>query len=625
MTTLLNSIESPDDLKELSLHELRRLSAEIRELIIEVVSNNEGHLASNLGVVELTLALHYCFEFLTDRLVWDVGHQGYTHKIVTGRRDRFHTLRRKDGLSGFVDKSESPYDAFSFGHTGTSLSAALGLACADEAAGRDRSIVAVIGDGALASGMPFEALFHAGALGKNLLVVLNDNKMSISPTVGAVARYLSRVRASPSYGGLKQEVLDLLHTFRPLSDRVDALLKHVKEGLQAALTPGGVFVELGFRYYGPVDGHDLEELIGTFRNLKKIDGPILLHVLTEKGHGFEPACSDPTAFHSSGRFERTDGTIYTETGDLESYSDALGAGLVELAEEEPELVAITAAMPEGTGLSRFAERYPGRFYDVGICEQHAVGLANGLSAGGMKPVVAVYSTFLQRAFDQMFHDLSLQGAPVALCIDRAGLVGRDGASHHGLYDIACCRALPDFLVMAPKDRQELHRMLRLAVGSDRPCAIRYPREAVPPDSGPDADLEVGRGQVLREGGEAAIIAYGATVVRALEAAEILRQNDDVDPTVVNARFAKPLDAELMEEVVNGHEAVIVAEDHAVHGGFGSAVLEALAARRVDCSRVELAGVPDESIPHASRDELLHDLELDGEGLAARIRRRMEGR
>ena len=622
MSELLKDIDSPRDLQKLSLHDLRLLSSEIRELIIEVVSNNKGHLASNLGVVELTLALHYCFDFLHDRLVWDVGHQGYTHKIITGRKENFHTLRTKNGLSGFINRDESPYDTFSFGHTGTSISAALGLACANHSLNRDRSVVAVIGDGALASGMPFEGLFHAGALGKNMLVVLNDNKMSISPTVGAVARYLSRIRSSPSYSGVKGELTDLLRTLQPFSDRVDALLKRMRDGLQAALTPGGIFTELGFRYYGPVDGHDVDELVSTFKNLKQIEGPILLHTLTEKGHGFLPARNDPTGFHSSSRFQRADGTVQTESSEGVSYSEAFGSAVREVAEDEPALVAMTAAMPDGTGLSEFREAYPDRFYDVGICEQHGVGMANGLTAGDMKPVFAVYSTFLQRAFDQLFHDVCLQDAPVVFGIDRAGLVGADGASHHGLYDIAYCRLLPNFVVMAPRDGMELRQMVELAVADDRPCAIRYPRESVPESPGTQPDFEVGQADVVREGKDAAIIAYGAMVNPAQDAARILEDREGLSVTVVNARFAKPLDGDLISETVIGHDAVIVAEDHAVAGGFGSAVLEMLAGRSINSSHVELAGVPDRKIPHASRSELLQDLELDAEGLAARLQRKL---
>ena len=584
-----------------------------------MVSHNQGHLASNLGVVELTVALHYCFDFLKDRLVWDVGHQGYAHKILTGRRERFATLRMKDGISGFVDKTESPYDAFSFGHTGTSISAALGMSCGDKMSGADRRVVAVIGDGALASGMPFEALNHAGELNQDLLIVLNDNEMSISRSVGAVGRYLSKIGASASYADVKHEVRELLEAIPPFGRHLEDLLRRIKEGVQAALTPGGLFVELGFHYFGPVDGHDLGQLIDAFEHVKRVKGPVLLHVLTRKGYGFDPAKADPTRFHSSARFEMENGSIrWEETGGV-SYSEAFGDALLQLAQEDPHIVAITAAMPDGTGLSRFAERFPGRFFNVGICEQHAVGFANGLVASGVKPVVAVYSTFLQRAFDQLFHDVSLQDSGVVFCLDRAGLVGHDGASHHGLYDIAYCRPLPGFVLMAPADRTELVWMLRLALDSGRPCAIRYPREQAPgPGEGEaDATFSIGEGETVLAGPDLAIIAYGAMVRRALEAAEILKSQGGAAVTVINARFAKPLDRELICRAVAEHEAVIVAEDHALAGGFGSAVLEALAAEGVDASHVELAGLPDRPIRHASREEQLHALRLDGQGLADR--------
>ncbi len=627
MAELLPSIDGPDDLRLLRRSQLEKLAGEVRRLIIEVVSRNRGHLASNLGTVELTLALHRCFDFRRDRLVWDCGHQCYAHKIVTGRRDEFPTLRQAGGISGFADRAESPYDTFSFGHTATSISAALGMACADATLGAGRRIVAVIGDGAIASGMAFEALNHAGEVGRDLLVVLNDNKMSISRSVGAIARYLSKVRASVPYGDLKQEVHDLLAVVPRVGSTVDGLVARLREGVQSALTPGGLFVELGFHYYGPVNGHDLGELIDTFEHLKRMRGPVLLHVLTEKGHGFRPASADPTKFHSSRRFELNNGSLCNEEPPAgTSYSAAFGEALCELAAEDERIVAITAAMPDGTGLAPFAERFPDRFYDVGICEQHGAGLAGGLCAGGARPVFAVYSVFLQRAHDQLFHDVALQAEPVVFCIDRAGLVGSDGPTHHGLHDVAWCRALPGFVVMAPKDGAELRRMLELAMAGEAPTAIRYPRELLPDGEAPGeaTPFEVGRGEVLREGERAAIVAYGATVRRALEAARLLREEDGLAVTVVNARFARPLDVELLMRVFAEHEAVLLAEDHCVAGGFGSAVLEALAERGVAPGRVELAGVPTESVVHATREEQLSRLALDGPGLAGRVRRLLVG-
>ena len=626
MSDLLDSIKGPDDLRGLTVPQLRELADEVRGLIIEVVSRNRGHLASNLGTVELTIALHRCFDFLQDRLVWDCGHQAYAHKILTGRRDSFAALRQEGGVSGFVDRHESPYDTFSFGHTSTSISAALGMACADRTLGVHRRVVAVIGDGAIAAGMAFEALNHAGALGLDLLVVLNDNKMSISRSVGAIARYLSKVRASAPYTDIKQELQDLLTVVPRVGAGFEGVLARLREGVQSALTPGGLFVDLGFHYYGPVHGHDVAEMVNTFEHLKRVRGPVLLHVLTEKGHGFHPASADPVRFHSSGRFGLANGSLCSEEqSDGPSYSDLVGQALCEAAEKDERMVALTAAMPDGTGLCEFATRFPDRFYDVGICEQHAVGLAGGLCAGGLRPVFAVYSTFLQRAYDQLFHDVAFQGAPVVFCIDRAGLVGSDGPTHPGLNDIAYCRAMPGFVVMAPKDAAELRRMLTLALQGSRPAAIRYPRETPPEGPDGEADFQVGQAEVCRRGEGAAIIAYGALVSRALDAARILEEEDGLCITVVNARFAQPLDLETILPVLREHRAVLLAEDHSVAGGFGSAVLEAASACGMAADHVRQAAVPLQPVPHATRDAQLARLGLDGPGLAAGLRRLLAGR
>ncbi|MCD6416129.1 MAG: 1-deoxy-D-xylulose-5-phosphate synthase [Planctomycetes bacterium] len=623
MPHLLDSIESPADVRDLSLSQLDELASEVRELIIEVVSKNRGHLASNLGVVELTLALHHCFDFEQDRLIWDCGHQTYTHKIITGRRDRFPTLRQEGGISGFANQEESPYDTFTFGHTASSISAAAGIAAADLAQNRDRHVVAVIGDGAIASGMAFEALNHAGALGLgNLLVVLNDNRMSISRSVGALSRYLRKLRSSPPIVEARRELQELINMIPVLGHRFDRLLSRVREGLQTALTPGGIFVDLGFRYYGPVDGHNTEELVDAFSEAQRAKKPALLHVVTEKGHGFQPARDDPSGFHSAGRFEHDNGAIQAfESATGRSYSSVFGDVLCRLADEDPKLVAITAAMPAGTGLGEFSERFPDRFYDVGICEQHGVGLANGLSKGGMKPVFAVYSTFLQRAFDQLYHDVALQGASVVFCIDRAGFVGADGPTHHGLGDIACTRVIPGFVVMAPRDGEELEAMIRLALEGDFPAAIRYPRENVPEnkEERSAAPLELGRAEICRRGEDAAIVAYGVMAGRALEAADILAREDGLEVTVVNARFAAPLDRETICRVVSQHPAVLIAEDHSVRGGFGSGVLEMLAQESSPAAHVALAGAPQQFIAHATRERQLARCGLDGPGLAERLK------
>ncbi len=621
MTTILDTINEPADLRRLDMAQLDRLAGEVRGLIIDVVSRNRGHLASNLGVVELTLAMHYCYDFLQDRLIWDCGHQAYAHKILTGRRDRFDTLRQKDGVSGFADRKESLYDAFTFGHTATSISSALGMACADAATGKGRRIVAVIGDGAMASGMAFEALNHAGGLGRDLLVILNDNKMSISHSVGAIARYLSRIRTSRPYTGVRHELQEVISRLPVVGDTFEGMLDRVAEGIQTALTPGGLFVELGFHYYGPVNGHSVRELVDTFRQLKRIRGPILLHVLTEKGHGFEPASKDPTKFHSSRRFEVSNGTLCGEEPPSgQSYSSVFGDAICAMAQKDERIVAITAAMPDGTGLGPFSKEFPDRFYDVGICEQHATGFAAGLCAGGMRPIFAVYSTFLQRAFDQVHHDVALQEAPVVFCVDRAGLVGSDGPTHHGLYDITYCRAMPGMVVMAPKDAPELRRMLRLALAGEAPALIRYPRESVSDEEAQTeaAEFAVGQAEVCRQGADAAIIALGPMVGRALEAARILKDEHGLEVTVVNARFVRPLDGATIAKVVREHPAVLTAEDHCVAGGFGSAVLEHLTAEGIDATHVRLAGVPVEFITHATREEQFQSLRLNPRGLAARL-------
>ena len=640
MNRLLDSIEGPEDLRRLGEADLEELAGQVRSLILEVVSARGGHLASNLGVVELTIALHYCFDFLRDRLIWDVSHQCYAHKILTGRRDSFQTLRQAGGMSGFTNTAESPYDLFNFGHTGTSVSAGLGLACALGARGPGGGdaprVVAVIGDGAIASGMPFEAMNHAAELGVDLLLVLNDNEMSISPSVGGIARYLNKVRASAPYLGVKQEFHNLLSRWPHAQEGLEGLLTRVADGLQTTLTPGGLFVELGFNYFGPVNGHDLGELIATFRDLRRRRGPVLLHVLTEKGRGFPPASDDPRRFHSSGRFQVRDGKVLGRTPPAaseeqqsgiapraRSYSQVVGEALTELAEHDERITAVTAAMPDGTGLAAFGERFPDRLHDVGICEQHGAGFAGGLAAGGMRPVLCIYSTFLQRAFDQVFHDIALQRAPVVICVDRAGLVGSDGATHHGCYDLALFLSMPDFVVMAPRDDGELRAMLRLALEQDCPCAIRYPKEAPPPPlAGAQEELELGRADVLRRGIDGAIIAYGSMVRRAMDAAEELAERDGKDVAVINARFAKPLDEETILNTVEEHGAVLVAEEHAPAGGCAAAVLGMLAERGVPIRHVRRAGLPDEFVPHATRDAQLAALRLDGPGLAERLRELM---
>ena len=622
MESLLESIDSPIDLRKLSKDQLPRLAEEIRELIITVLSGHPGHLSSNLGVVELTIALHYVFDFLRDRLVWDVGHQAYTHKILTGRRERFNTLREKDGISGFADKRESNYDTFTFGHTGTSISTALGLVCGYEATEEKRRVVAVIGDGAMASGMPFEGMNHAGSISKNLILVVNDNKMSISQSVGAISRYLTKIRRSRPYTELRDEALELLSRLPVIGGRVENILERLADSVQSALTPGGLFVELGWNYYGPVNGHDIDEMIASLESLKSMEGPTLLHVVTEKGHGFAPAKEDPTAYHSSKPFELKDGTVIRKTaiGARPSFTKVFGDKLLELGEREKRIMVITAAMPDGTGTRAFGEKFPERFWDVGICEQHGVGLASGLAASGCIPVAAIYSTFLQRANDQLFHDISLQGAPVIFCIDRAGLVGSDGVSHHGLYDIAYMRYLPGFVLMAPRDGTELEMMLEWAVEADRPCAIRYPRDSVPDDVSLQAEREpivMGRSEMLESGTDVALLGYGISTEYARAAASILAA-DGVSAGVVNARFAKPVDIARVSSLLESYRLVVTLEEHALAGGFGSAVLEACADAGVDGSKIRRIGVPDEFIDHAPRSDQLSQVGLSPESAAERV-------
>lgn len=618
MSKLLDSVEYPEDLKKLKLADLPKLAAEIREFIVDVVSKNPGHLSSNLGVVELTIALHYCFDFKRDKIIWDVGHQAYVHKILTGRRSKFPTLRQYKGLSGFPDKNESLYDPFTCGHSGNAISAALGVSCADAILGYKRSVVAVVGDGAIGAGMSLEALNHAGDLKKNLLVVLNDNEMSISNTVGAFSKYLNKIRTTPLYADIKKEIHNLLNVLPVFGKPVGKTLEHVVELLRRGVIPGQIFEDLGINYFGPIDGHNFQILIETLNDIKHLEGPVLLHVITEKGRGFEPACQNPTQYHSAGKFEMCDGKILKTASEPKkiSYTKVFGDTLIELAKADHKVVGITAAMPDGTGIAPFGKKFPDRFYDVGICEQHAVGLANGLSAGGLKPVVAIYSTFLQRAYDQVFHDICLQRNGVVFALDRAGIVGNDGPTHNGVFDIAYLRNLPEIILMAPKDGNELKSMLKIALDSGKAVAIRYPKE----DS-PDKEMspqyktfEIGQAEVLREGADGVLLAYGAMVYRCLHAAEKLSEKG-VEVTVVNARFAKPLDKALILDLVRNHKLIVTVEDHALMGGFGSAVIELVTEEREDAGKVIRMGIPDRFIEHGPRNLILKNIGLDEDGIA----------
>lgn len=617
----MDSIEYPEDLKKLRLEDLPKLAAEIRELIVDVVSKNPGHLSSNLGVVELTIALHYCFDFKKDRIVWDVGHQAYVHKILTGRKSKFPTLRQYKGLSGFPDKNESEYDPFTCGHSGDAISSALGMSCADAILGEKRSVVAVVGDGAIGAGMSLEALNHAGDLKKKLLVVLNDNEMSISNTVGAFSKYLNKIRTAPIYVDIRKEVHNLLKVVPVLGKSVEKTMEHVVELIKGGTVPGQIFKDLGLNYFGPIDGHDFRILTETLNDVKHLNGPVLLHVITEKGRGFEPACQNPAQYHSAGNFEMCNGKIKTSSPDSQkvAYTKVFGNTLVELAKIDPKVVGITAAMPDGTGIVSFGKKFPDRFYDVGICEQHAVGLANGLSAGGLKPVVAIYSTFLQRAYDQVFHDICLQKHGVVFALDRAGIVGNDGPTHNGIFDIAYLRNLPEIVLMAPKDGNELKSMMKIALESGRPTAIRYPKEDIPEEkvSPQYKKFEIGKAEILREGPDGVLLAYGAMVCRCMLAAEKLSEKG-VEVTVVNARFAKPLDKELILRLVRTNKLILTVEDHVLMGGFGSAVLELVSEEGENVNKIVRAGIPDRFMEHGPRNLILKNIGLDENGIAEKF-------
>jgi len=616
---VLDQIESPRDLQGLSAEDLGRLASEIRALITRTVAARGGHLASNLGVVDLTVALHRTYDFAHDHLIWDVGHQCYAHKILTGRREAFGGLRTAAGTSGFPNPAESPYDAFRTGHAGASVSTALGLALAEQAARTGARTVAVIGDGALASGLALEAMNHAGDAGTDLLVVLNDNEMAISRTVGALARHLTRLRAAPAYGNLKRDVHDVLDHM-PMGDLLSRSIHTFKDALKEAVVPEHMFERLGFRCYGPVDGHDIEGLLEILGELKGLGGPVLLHVVTEKGRGFRPAAEEPEAWHSASPFRERNGQVLadTEAAGRDTWTRAALDELVALAEADERLVAITAAMPEGSGLVRFAHRHPDRFFDVGICEQHAVGLAAGLARGGRRPVVGIYSTFLQRAYDQLFQEIALQGLPVVFLVDRAGLVGADGPTHHGLYDVAYFRHLPGFTVAAPADRGELAGMLRLATEAEGPWAIRYPRDHVPAEALTEEAVRPGRAAMVREGSGGAVLALGACVAPAIEAAGRLVE-DGVEVAVASARFVRPLDTDLLANLLSEQPWVLTVEDAAAAGGFGSAVLEAAEALGAGASKIHRAAVGDEIVEHDRRAAQLAGQGLDADGLAERMR------
>nr|WP_027719261.1 1-deoxy-D-xylulose-5-phosphate synthase [Desulfovirgula thermocuniculi] len=615
MGAILSTINSPRDLLSLDIGGLQRLAQEIRQEIIETVAANGGHLAPNLGVVELTLALHRVFQSPRDKIIWDVGHQCYAHKMITGRRAAFRTLRQYGGISGFPRPQESEHDVFATGHSSTSISAALGLALARDLKGEDYAVVAVIGDGAMTGGMAFEALNHAGQVKTNLIVVLNDNEMSISPNVGALAQYLSRLRTDPMYSKGKEEIEQLLKRIPTIGPRVARAVERIKDALKYLVVPGMFFEELGFIYLGPIDGHNLRAMIKVFEQARSTKGPVLVHVLTRKGKGYPPAEKNADKYHGVGPFDIKTGQVKKKPGEPPSYTEVFGRTLVELGRRDRRIVAITAAMPSGTGLDLFASAFPERFFDVGIAEQHAVTLGAGLAAGGFRPVVAIYSTFLQRAYDQIIHDVCLQNLPVTLVLDRGGLVGEDGATHHGAFDFAYLRCIPNMVVMAPANENELRRMLLTALMHPGPAALRYPRGA---GTGCPLDEEIlplplGKAEVLREGDDLTVLAVGSMVPLAAEAASLL-EREGVQATVINARFVKPLDEECIIRYAVRTRRLLTVEEHALQGGFGGAVLELLADRGIQGVKVTRLGIPDEFIQHGSRATLLARCGLTVENL-----------
>lgn len=622
MTKWLDQINSPEDLKKIPIENLKELAEEMREKIITVVSKNGGHLAPSLGVVELTLALHYVFNSPKDKIVWDVGHQSYAHKLLTGRRDRFESLRKYEGISGFPKKSESEHDVFGVGHASTSISAALGMVCARDQKKENFSVIAVVGDGALTGGLSFEGLNNSGALGKNLIVILNDNKMSISKNVGAVSKYLTDLLTDEKYNKLKAEVWEMVGRFKR-RDKIRAAVAKVEEGIKGFLVPGILFEKLGFRYFGPLDGHDIGGLIKTLEHLKTLNGPILLHILTQKGRGYKFAEDDAPRFHGIGAFDKVTGNSNGQAGKT-TYTDVLGSTIVKLAQNDEKIVAITAAMTLGTGLADFATLFPKRFYDVGIAEQHGATFACGLASQGLKPVFAVYSTFLQRAFDQMIHDIALQNLPVVLAIDRAGLVGEDGPTHHGAFDISYLRQIPNWVVMAPKDGNELRNMLHTAINwQNGPVAIRYPRAPIPDDPKSVSirddftPIEIGSWERLKEGKDIAILAIGSMVYPALEASEELAK-DGINVEVENARFVKPLDEGMLLSILKKFDKIITVEENALLGGFGSAILEFTEAHDINVL-IRRMGIPDKFIEHGPRNKLLSILGLDKDGIAKMVK------
>ena len=621
MADILPSVISPRDLAGLSIEQLEQLAAEMRRALTEVAATRTAHFASNLGVVELCLALHRVFDFSRDRLIWDTGHQIYPHKLITGRFGRFGTIRTKGGLMGYPNPDESPYDLFMTGHAGSSVSTALGLASGDDLLGQgDRHSVAVIGDGALPSGIVFEALNNAGFLKKRLLVILNDNKMSICPRVGALAEYLDTVRTNPWYRGLKQQAGELIKGVPMVGEQMERMLGKAKDSLKATLHGGMLFEALGVRYFGPVEGHSLPNLIRYLELVKDEEGPVLLHVLTEKGHGFKPAEADPVFFHTPAPFECDDDDciVSIKKSSAKAYTDVASTAIGACMRRDPKVTVLTAAMCQGNKLEPVREEFPERFFDVGICESHAVAFAAGQAKTGCRPIVDIYSTFLQRSFDQIFQEVCLQNLPVVFMLDRAGLTGPDGPTHHGAFDLGYLRLFPNMAVLAPGDEHDLVAMLDWALEQPGPVAIRYPKTVVERHEGPRAPIVAGRSEPLVEGADGLILACGTLLGAALDAAKHLR-DEGLEVGVINARFVKPLDTQGLLERIEAAPWVVTVEENALPTGFGSAVLEAVSDARLACGPIVRLGLPDRFVEHGERGELLAELGLDAAGIASTCR------
>lgn len=612
--SIIHRIQSPEDLRLLSPSQLPEVASSIREFMLETLNQAGGHLGAGLGAVELAIALHYVFDTPHDRLIWDVGHQAYPHKILTQRRDKLHSIRQKAGLAPFPRREESPYDAFGVGHSSTSISAGLGMSLANKHKGIDQKVISVIGDGAMSAGMAFEALNHAGSLKADLLVVLNDNDMSISGNVGALSNYFARILSSKLYASMRNSSKEVLKRIPPVWE----FARRTEEHLKGMIVPGTLFEEMGFNYIGPIDGHDLQALVKTFQNVKGLNGPQLIHTITQKGKGYPPAEADPIKYHgvTKGFYQKVE-TLGASAPKMATYSDVFGDWLCEMAELEPRLVAITPAMCEGSGLVRFSKTYPTRYYDVAIAEQHSVTLAAGLACENMKPVVAIYSTFLQRAYDQLIHDVALQNLPVLFAIDRAGLVGGDGPTHNGSFDLSYLRTVPNMIVMAPSDANECRRMLTTGLMANGPAAVRYPR-----GSGPLVQIEsqcdplpIGKAQLIRQGHTIALLSFGAMLQTAMTVAQTL------NATVVDMRFVKPLDEAMIFEMAKNHTFIVTLEENAIMGGAGSGVNECLLANGYLCQILNI-GIPDYFVEHAQPEEMLESCGLSAKHILARIQEKV---